>query len=287
MDVIADPARSPELHAHWPARLDVQLCHSQGRTKLGHLAHFGPLRIQRPFYPESDGTAHLYILHPPGGIAGGDSLSTTVEAGKDTRSLFTTPAATKFYRSLGPRAQAEQHLCVRAGAMLEWLPQEAIAFSGSQASLKTVVHLEEGAQFLGWEILCLGRPAAGDDFERGRVSTRFEVHRGRRPLFVDHLVVGEESHTRGAVWGLRGHSVTATMLLTTVDDSLVSLVRHSLEMSEHPSGAVGCTALSGLTVIRYVGSSVPQCWMLFGRIWEAVRPVLTGRPAIMPRIWSC
>jgi urease accessory protein len=287
MDALFAAHPSAQESARWAARLDVHLALREGKTKIEHLDHYGPLRIQRPFYPETDGTAHVYILHPPGGIAGGDQLTTTVESGEGTRSLFTTPSATKLYRSLGPCAHVTQRLLADKHAVLEWLPQETIAFGGAQAELKTLVHLEEHSAFLGWDILCLGRPAAGDDFLQGQVGTRFEIHRGATPLFVDRLLVGEDHPTRGATWGLRGHCTTGTMVMTAPDKSLLDLVRHGLALSQAPSGQAACTALGEVIVIRYVGDSVPACWALFTRIWEAVRPVLTGRAAVVPRIWSC
>jgi urease accessory protein len=287
MDALFAPPKTPQESARWAAELDVHLALREGKTKIAHLAHCGPLRIQRPFYPEADGTAHVYVLHPPGGIAGGDLLNINVESGEGTRSLFTTPSATKLYRSLGPRAHLTQRLIAHKHAVLEWLPQETIAFGGAQAELKTLVQLEEHAAFLGWDILCLGRPAAGDDFHTGRVSTRLEIHRGATPLFVDRLLVGEDHPTRSAAWGLRGHCAVGTMLMTAPDKNMLGLVRHALQLSLMPVDQTACTTLGELIVVRYVGSSVPECWALFTRIWEVVRPVLTGRAAVAPRIWSC
>jgi len=287
MDAHLAHYRAPEQPASWAAQLDVHLALREQRTKIAHLSHKGPLRIQRPFYPESVGTAHVYVLHPPGGIAGGDQLLVTVEGGERTSSVFTTPSATKLYRSLGPRARLTQRLTVHRQAVLEWLPQETIAFGGAQADLKTLVYLEEDSTFLGWEVLCLGRPAAADDFRTGDIRTRFEIFRGATPLFVDRLLVGEHSPLRTAAWGLRGQCATGTMVLTSKGEDLLGLVRHSLDLSALESGQAACTELQELIVIRYVGSSVPECWALFTRIWEAVRPVLTGQPAVAPRIWSC
>ena len=50
-------------------------------TRLTTRAHRGPLVVQRPFYPEGPGVPHVYLLHPPGGIVGGDSLRVEVSVG--------------------------------------------------------------------------------------------------------------------------------------------------------------------------------------------------------------
>ncbi len=287
MDLALNAPRSQQDPANWAAHLDIHFAQRNERTKICHTEHYGPLRIQRPFYPEGNGTAHVYLLHPPGGVAGGDILSTQIEAGDDTHALVTTPAATKLYRSIGPRCGVEQQLTVRKGALLEWLPQETIAFRGARADLKTIVQLEDEAHFIGWELVCLGRPASGDRFESGHLTQRFEVWRENKPLFVDRLVLDAQGELRKAAWGLNNQSSVATMAITTEDDSLVSLIRHCLDLRAQGPGAFACTALSGLTLVRYVGDSIPECWATFVRIWEAVRPVLAGHAAVAPRIWSC
>src|SRR6186713_1742249 len=118
MDAIADSSQAMNGPDSWAAHLDVHFSQREGKTKVTHSAHFGPLRIQRPFYPEGNGTAHLYLLHPPGGVAGGDVLRTTIESGEHTHALLTTPAATKLYKSVGPKAGVLQTLSVRKGAFL-------------------------------------------------------------------------------------------------------------------------------------------------------------------------
>ncbi len=87
--------------------------------------------VQRPFYPEG-GTCHVYLLHPPGGVVGGDQLELQVQSEPGSHALITTPAATKFYRA-GPHPHSllQQNLQVR-DATLEWLPQETIVFDGAE-----------------------------------------------------------------------------------------------------------------------------------------------------------
>ena len=99
------------------------------RTVLARRRHHGPLVVQRPFYPEPNGTCHLYVLHPPGGVVGGDRLSVDVRLARGAaRALLTTPAAAKFYRTQGLRAAQRLHMRVGAGSRLEWLPQENIVY---------------------------------------------------------------------------------------------------------------------------------------------------------------
>jgi urease accessory protein len=86
----------------WQASLALQFCHTPEKTLLHSAHHVGPLTVQRPFYPEGE-TCHLYLLHPPGGIVGGDSLDITVRLDAKSHTLITMPGASKFYRSSARR----------------------------------------------------------------------------------------------------------------------------------------------------------------------------------------
>lgn len=279
---------APTQDAPWTAFLALEVADRGGKSSVTHVEHEGPLRIQRAFYPEETGTAHIYLLHPPGGVAGGDQLRLEVEAGQGARCLLTAPAAGKLYRTRGPESESEvsQWLTVREGAVLEWLPQETIAFSGARCRLSTFVHLEAGARFIGWEITCLGRPASGEAFDAGRLDQRFEIWRDSCPIYLDRLLVGEGSEAQGAVWGLDGECVSGTLLIATEEAGLVDLVRGVLDTNATWSERSACTGLDGVVVLRHVSPSARDCWKLFVKVWEAVRPVALGAEAVCPRIWS-
>lgn len=55
------------LKRSWLGRLTLNYELRKQRSTLVYSEHQGPLRVQRPFYPEADGCCHTYILHPPGG----------------------------------------------------------------------------------------------------------------------------------------------------------------------------------------------------------------------------
>jgi urease accessory protein len=169
--------KEKESHKEWRAQLDLEFSKSNNRTILRHRKHFGPLQVQKPFYPEINGTCHVYILHPPGGVVGGDRLNISIDVDSNAHALITTPAAGKFYRSAGPIAVQKQIIKVASKAILEWFPSENILFSGSKAQIQTKVELAHDSHFVGWEILCLGRPASEEIFSQGELDQRFEVKR--------------------------------------------------------------------------------------------------------------
>jgi urease accessory protein len=268
----------------WAARLGLRFGLNQGRTVIRERTHQGPLQVQRAFYPEGPALCHAYLLHPPGGLVAGDSLSVNVEVEADARALVTTPAAGKVYRGdERPAAAVRQRLVVRAGASLEWLPQETIAFDGARAELETRVDLEEGAAFAGWEALCLGRPAAGERFANGTCRQRLELWRGERPLCLERARFDGGAPAASAAWGLAGAPVTATMFATPCAAERLADVR---ALSLRPGELGSATLLEDVLVCRYLGGSAERARGYFSQIWALVRPALLGRPATAPRIWS-
>ena len=267
----------------WQARLELRLGLHDGRTVLRARRHHGPLQVQRALYPEGPELCHLYLLHPPGGLVAGDALSVSIEVERSARALVTTPAASKVYRGdERPAAAVRQHLTVGGHASLEWFPQETIVFDGGRVELETRVDLAEGSAFAGWEILCLGRPAAGEDFERGRCRQRLELWRGERPLCLERARFEGGAPVLGAAWGLGGAPVTATFLATPIRPELVPLREIAAGAGE--LGSV--TLLDDVLVARYLGASAERARSYFTRIWSAIRPALIGRRSSIPRIWS-
>jgi urease accessory protein len=256
-----------------------------GRTAVTRRAHHGPLYCQRPFYPEPDGTCHLYVLHPPGGVVGGDQLEVDVHAAAGSRVLVTTPAATKLYRCPGACSLVSNHLSVEADGVLEWLPGETIAFGGTQARLSTTVALEPGARFLGWEITCLGRPAAGDGFATGVLEQRTELYVGGRPVVLDRTLTEGSGTLRRGAWGWGGRNVHGLFLATIATSALVAELRESVR-ADRPGALFGVTALGGVTVCRFLGDRAQDARDCLTRAWQITRRHLLDKPACAPRIWT-
>jgi urease accessory protein len=277
---VSAPAAARAPHAGWRARLRLGLRLRDGRTVLAERSHEGPLVVQRPFYPEGP-VCHLYTVHPPGGVAGGDHLLLQLEAGGGTHAVVTTPAATKIYRSVGERlAGVEQELRLQDGT-LEWLPQETIVFSGARARLATRVHLQGEARFIGWEILCLGRPANAETFESGVVSQDFELWLQERPLLMDRLRLHGGDPALAAAWGLHGAPVLGTLLAFPANPALLQVARTSAALAE-----TAATLVDGVLLVRLRAGNGEVVRQEFERIWRALRPAITGRAAHAPRIWA-
>jgi urease accessory protein len=269
----------------WAAELELSFARRESTTVIERRRHRGPLLVQRAFHPEADGTCHVYVLHPPGGVAGGDELSIRADVLEGAAALLTTPAATKLYRTRGAGSKLQQTFHVRSGASLEWLPQETLAFGGSNVVAATSVNLDAGASYIGWEITCLGRPASGDHFEKGSFRQCTEIRRGGELVLVDRTHVNADGSARSAAWGWAGRSVYATLVASATSQALVTELRASVAPAR-PGDVFAVTALSGLTVCRWLGSSAEQARRALSAAWRILRRELMGKPACPPRIWT-
>lgn len=272
----------------WLGRLSLRLESTPNGTQLARSAHEGPLRIQRVFYPEGGACPHIYLLHPPGGVVGGDRLETSVELAENAQVLLTTPAAQKLYRSAGAASEIVNRLSLGPGSTLEWLPSETLAFSSAQARSTTRVELALGAAFVGWEISCYGMPARSERFERGRVVSRFELYREQAPLLIEAMELGEGAGPLDDAYALRGQPVVATLYAVppngSIESSLVDATRSALEGAAPNLCSV--TSLDELLVVRALGPNVEGVRSLFIRAWQVLRPALLARAAVLPRVWA-
>ena len=132
----------------WHARLQLDYTAEHNARTVARYEHNGPLRILQSLYPEGDAICHNVLVHPPGGLVGGDTLDIRVQVAPGAHALVTTPGATRFYKTNGAPATQRTHLQLDAGARLEWLPLEAIAYN--QYDAHNLLHLDiaEGAELI-------------------------------------------------------------------------------------------------------------------------------------------
>jgi len=261
----------------WRASLALQFCHTPEKTLLHTARHVGPLTVQRPFYPEGE-TCHLYLLHPPGGIVGGDELEITVHLQANSHALITMPGASKFYRSGGPQARLVQHFHIDENATLEWLPQDTIFFPGANAALRSVFHLHATSTLLAWELYCLGRPVINETFSHGTLDSRLEVWRDGEPLLIErqYLAGGDLSPVAGHPW-------LGTLLFYPANEDHLEEAREGLAALANFAGA---SLTDGLLSVRFLSHDNLICQRAMRDIWQRLRPQLTARMPHAPRIWQ-
>ncbi|NJK46817.1 urease accessory protein UreD [Candidatus Gracilibacteria bacterium] len=271
----------------WHGSLDLVYSDRDGETQIAHALIQAPLKVQRPFYPESKAICHSVILHTAGGIVGGDRLSQTIKLQSQANALITTAAAGKVYRSNGQTAKQTINIDVESGACLEWLPQETIIFNGALYHQNLRVELAPGANFLGWEITRFGRSARGEKFLAGEWRSHTEIWQQGKPLFIDRQWLSAGETIINSPVGLAGHPIVASLIWIgkPVSPEIIEQARSLWEIKKD-RGEAGVTTTQALGLLcRYRGSSTEEVQNWFIEVWQLLRRSLLERGTIKPRVW--
>lgn len=273
----------------WQAQLALDYRSEGTRTVLRH-EHNGPLRILKSLYPEGESVCHNVIVHPPGGLVGGDTLDIQIRVAAGAHGCISTPGATRFYASDDLPATQRVSVSLEAGARLEWLPLEAIAYPGCRARNLWNATLQEGAELMAWDVTALGLPNAGQPFTSGCFDQRLSIP----GLWLEqaHLDASDQRLLDSPL-GLGGQRCMGTLILASGSEftrdrreTLIGVVREALEGSLE-GVHVGVTCPNGrMLVVRAVAPLVePLMWSLQSA-WRALRPAAWGLVAHAPRIWQ-
>ena len=296
----------------WHGHLNLRYWRDGART-VALDRHEGPMRVLQRLYPEGEGICHHVMVHPPGGVAGGDVLDVQVEMGKDTHAVLTTPGATRFYRSAGRPARQCARLRVAAGARVEWLPLENIAFTGCEAENRTEIELCPGSQAMGWDLLALGLPAAGAPFEAGEFTQHLSLSLIRQPegpaapganfsepaTVADHphwlergLIRAQDTRLLDSPLGWAGRRVLATVWWAAAEPQTAARREALLDAARDcPAdlslqGRVGVTSpLPQVVVARALADRVEPAMQWMCAVRAAWRREAWGLDAHPPRIW--
>lgn len=265
----------------WHAELELAYARFGECTRPVQRRHLGPLRVQKHLYAEGPEVCQHIIVHPPGGIAGGDRLNISARVEQDAWAQITSPGAAKWYRAAGPAYQ-QLDLKVAAGATLEWLPQETIVYSAAQAELSTSIELEGDARLFYWDVVALGRPASGERFDLGHFQAHLDIRRDGRLLWHERQRISGNDGLLDSPIGLDGKPVFATLLVTGEIDA--ELLERCRSLGHEVRGDL--TQLPGLLVARCLASEalLARAWLI--DLWRLLRPALLGREAQPPRIWN-
>jgi urease accessory protein len=279
----------------WLAKFSASFGYIDGCTRLGKTEHYGPLRVQRPFFPEGPACLHLYLLHPPGGLVGGDRLAVDLTVSAGAHVVMTTPSAGKIYRNISGLKQGQYtSIRVASKAVMEYFPQENIIFNGADGEIATQVDLTGDGLFIGWEIACLGMQASKEEFVKGALKLSLVIQQDGKPLFFDRLKIESPSALQSSKAGLQGRSVIGTLVITTTvvnadnEEKIIAWQQqiNQCDSDKHSSCSVATTQKPDVFVVRMLSDNSESVRRSFEALWAILRPQVINKNACRPRIWN-
>jgi urease accessory protein len=273
----------------WHATLSLDYSLQAGKT-VAHFRHDGPLRILQSLYPEGDAVCHNVLVHPPGGLVGGDTLDIAVTAATGSHGLITTPGATRFYKSLGEIALQRTRIRLEAGARAEWLPMEALCYSGCLAENHLTLELAPGAELMGWDVTAVGLPGAGQPFSQGSFCQHIELP----GIWLERARIrADDGLLLDSPLGLAGQRCVATLFFAAGSKLERKRRELALDLAREVMGTHALANTAGATspdaqvvVVRVLAPLVEPAMGLLKQVWKSWRRHFWDQAAPSPRIWS-
>ena len=273
----------------WRAELKLDYTLESQRT-VARFLHQGPLRILQSLYPEGDQICHNVLVHPPGGLVGGDTLDIQVSVAKGAHSLVSTPGATRFYKSGGHPALQQVVAHVSNGARLEWLPLEAIAYNNCEATNRAIFNLEPSAELITWDVTALGLPSSDMAFNQGHFQQHLEIP----GVWLEKgNIRGTDARWLNSPLGMAGQKCLGTLVFAAGSAIEPGRAEHALEAAREVLESHSLKGQAGLTcahpqviVLRVMSPLVEPTMDLLKQVWATWRHTLWALPSTPPRIWS-
>jgi urease accessory protein len=280
--------KGPQAHERWSAKLHLRFAHRETGTVLMERHHSGPLTVQKALYPEGRQVCHAVIVHPPGGVAGGDDLNLEIELEANSRAVVTTPAAGKWYKAPGRPCRQQVTIRLAQGSSLDWLPQENIFFNATRVESAFRLQIDPGATAMGWEIAVLGRQASGEQWTGGSLDCTTSVQRtDGLPLWFERLAFGACDAVRKAPQGLFGYNVFGTLWAIGSGCTAAHTEELAAALPFKTGLRAGATCLpDGVLLIRALADSVEPLRQLMIDCWLRLRPQIHGLPPQRLRLWA-
>jgi len=278
---------------HPDGRLSLQFEYDTptARTSLHVTEQRQPLKVVRAFHTEG-GAALAHIHNLSGGILAGDRLALDMEIGPRAQAQVTSTGATRLYRSRAGTAAAQftARASVRAGALLEYLPDPLIPFADSRFHQDTAISLEDDAGLFWWETVAPGREARGEMFSYNALRLRFDLRADGIPIALEHSHLDPSARPLASPARLGPYRYFSSFYVCRVgaaQDTWRVLEKQLRELAGRLSSPVIIWGLGRLPahglVVRALSQNGRDIASGLISFWRVAKQALYGQDAVIPR----
>lgn len=255
-----------------------------GKTYIAKQYFKLPLQIMSPHYQDRDGTAFVYLLNPSGGILQHDRLLTEIEMEENSKALITTPSSTKFYKMDDGYAHVVTQVHVKAGAVLEYLPEHNVPFAQSSTYQESDFHLDSSAVLIASDMVTAGRVSRGEIFDYDIYASKTKIYVDGRLQLYDNNEMNPETVKISEMGLLEGYLTNGTVYayMKDMDPDLAERINESKSGAEHIYMAAG-NINENLLIVRFMGDNMIDLQKEMLHIWGMIREAFLGKKAVRIR----
>jgi urease accessory protein len=260
-------------------RLELRVSVRGQRSVAAHQYHQGALRILRPHYLDDSGQVCYVVVNPGGAYLGADLFVLDVEVQDGADLLLTTQSATKVYRTPGSFAEQRMNLRLGAGARLELMPDQLIAYREASYRQRTHVTLQPSSCLVMAEVVTPGWSPDGAAFRyeevRLRNEIRVETDEGTELLALDNLLIRPPSGDVTGLGFMEGFSHLGSLVVVDprVDQALADELHRITSARDALTGISLTRTVAGTTglVLRGLSNSTGELTRLLAACTDALR----------------
>ena len=173
-----------------------------------------------------------------------------------------------------------------ADADLEWLPQETILFDGARLDRRLKISLAPSSRLLATETVLFGRSARAERLSYGHLHDSWAIRIGDTLTWTDAIrLSGDIAAARARPFGFGDAAGYATVVIAG-RDAPTHLDAARAIAAASPAQHSGATLVNGIVILRLMDADAARLRTAVAQAAAALRAIVMGRAAVLPRAWS-
>ncbi|TCP30845.1 urease accessory protein [Scopulibacillus darangshiensis] len=258
---------------NWTGILNLNVEKKEDKTITKDVYFQGAFKIMRPAYLDKTGQACFYIINPGGGYLDGDRYSMSFTLDEHAELLLTTQSATKIYKTPNQPVVQETEILLKAGSVLEYMPDPLIAYHRARYKQKNVVRMEKGSTLIYTDIMTPGWSPDGEWFSYDSVQLKNEIYMEDKLVVFDHMKLEPECQNMQGIGQMEGFTHLGSMIVVSekAASDFLDMLYETIDMTSQ-TYKIGVSSLSipGFT-LRVLATSTQQIEEIFMACHRLIR----------------